>query len=358
MKSNDPFGGKTVVFSGDFRQTLPVVKSGVYPRSAAATLRSSKLWNRIELYSLKDNIRLGIGIGAEVDAVNVAFARELLDIGEGTGQSNILERIDLGTILVTFPTKSRLCYNLAIAHVYQGLDHKTNTDWPTYARYLSERIILTTLNRDAGKVNRVMLRNLRSTLTVSISVNKADDAAQVTIPTEVLDKVDFAGFPDHRLELKIGAPVVLLRNLSIDEGLCNGTRLAVKGLSGKAIKGRILSGPFRGKEVLIPKISLFHEGDSLVKFSFYRYQFPVALSFAMTINKCQGQSMGRVALVLENQPFAHGQLYVGLSRVRDVRDLLVTQVGDNTTVTNVVSKELFLEGGKENFESARASVQE
>jgi hypothetical protein len=79
------------------------------------------------------------------------------------------------------------------------------------------------------------------------------------------------------------------------------------------IQGKILTGPFKDNEVLVPKITLFPEGDSTVKVLFYRYQFPVSLAFAMTINKNQGKSMNYVGLVLENQPFAHGQLYVGLS---------------------------------------------
>jgi hypothetical protein len=48
-------------------------------------------------------------------------------------------------------------------------------------------------------------------------------------------------------------------------------------------------------------------------------------------------------VVLEKQTFAQCQLYVRLLCVWNVRDLLVTQVGDNATVTNVVSKELVLE---------------
>jgi hypothetical protein len=343
MKMDKPFGEKSVVFAGDFRQTLPVVKAGVFPRSEAATLKSLELWRGIRVYSLKDNIRLGIGISPEESKHNRVFADELLEIGKGTRQTKLSERISLGNIPVNFQAKAKLCYNLAIRHVYQSLDQNANGDWATYARYLAERVILTTLNKDACKVNRAMLRNLRSEMITSISVNRADDEAERTLPIEALDQVDFAGFPSHRLELKIGAPIVLLRNLSIQQGLCNGTRLVIEQLSPRAIKGRILTGPFKNSEVLIPKISLFHKGDAVVKFSFYRYQFPVALSFAMTINKCQGQSMGRVALVLENQPFAHGQLYVGLSRVRNAADLLVIQVGDTATVTNVVSKGLFCE---------------
>jgi ATP-dependent exoDNAse (exonuclease V) alpha subunit len=93
--------------------------------------------------------------------------------------------------------------------------------------------------------------------------------------------------------------------------------------------------------VLIPKINLYHEGDSLVKVVFYRYQFPVLVAFAITINKFPGQSMNQVSLVLKGQVFAHGQLYVGLSRVKNVRDRFVTQVGLEEDVLNVVVKQIF-----------------
>jgi hypothetical protein len=111
------------------------------------------------------------------------------------------------------------------------------------------------------------------------------------------------------------------------------------------IKGKILTGPFKDNEVLVPKITLFHKGDWTVKVLFYRYhyQFLVGLAFAMTINKCQGQSMNYVGLVLENQTFAHGQLYIGQSQVTQVKNLLVTQVAKEAKVTNVVNKLLFIE---------------
>jgi hypothetical protein len=57
--------------------------------------------------------------------------------------------------------------------------------------------------------------------------------------------------------------------------------------------------------------------------------------------------MNYVGLVLENQPFAHGQLYVGLSRVTQVRNLLVTQVAKDAKVTNVVNKLLFIDENRE-----------
>eukprot|EP01084_Bolivina_argentea_P056989 104199_1 len=41
----------------------------------------------------------------------------------------------------------------------------------------------------------------------------------------------------------------------------------------------------------------------------------------MTIHKSQGQSLDRVSMYLPNPVFAHGQLYTGLSRVRDPQKL-------------------------------------
>lgn len=54
-----------------------------------------------------------------------------------------------------------------------------------------------------------------------------------------------------------------------------------------------------------------------------RIQFPFRLSFAMTINKSQGQTFNRVGLLLRKPVFSHGQLYVAASRVRNYHSLCI-----------------------------------
>ncbi|KAL8587523.1 hypothetical protein ACOMHN_000929 [Nucella lapillus] len=102
----------------------------------------------------------------------------------------------------------------------------------------------------------------------------------------------------------------------------------------RLIKATILTGQGKGDEVLIPRIPL-HPSDSQVEFQ--RLQFPVRLSFAMTINTSQGQSLKIVGLNLKNDVFSHGQLYVGCSRVGDGNNLFV--MANTKYVKNVVYKE-------------------
>jgi len=69
------------------------------------------------------------------------------------------------------------------------------------------------------------------------------------------------------------------------------------------------------------------------------------LSYAMTINKYQGQSLDCVGLYLPTLIFSHGQIYVATSRVKSKFGLriLIHDIENRplTTTTNVVFKEIF-----------------
>ncbi|XP_076893886.1 uncharacterized protein LOC143546015 [Bidens hawaiensis] len=161
---------------------------------------------------------------------------------------------------------------------------------------------------------------------------------------DILNGLNISGLPKHKLVLKVGVPVMLLRNINQKDGLCNGTRLQITSLGERVIKAQIISGTNIGDIVFIPRIPLTPT-DKNIPFKFQRRQYPVFVCFAMTVNKSQGQSLSKVGSFLKERVFSHGQLYVTLSRVRSregLKLLILDKDGKVTNkTTNVVYKEIF-----------------
>ena len=73
-----------------------------------------------------------------------------------------------------------------------------------------------------------------------------------------------------------------------------------------------------------------------------RVQFPIRSAFAMTINKSQGSTLKKVGIFLHDPVFTHGQLYVALSRVSNIEDLIIATDSETEGDTrNVVYKEVY-----------------
>ena len=134
-------------------------------------------------------------------------------------------------------------------------------------------------------------------------------------PTELLNTLQPAGMTRHILYLKVGTPVILIRNLDRTKGLMNGTRLVVMACYRHYLQARVVNGSRAGTVVLIPRINLTPPDNKSTSICFVRRQFPIRLAFCMTINKAQGQTFKRVGLFLPEHVFAHGQCYVALPAV-------------------------------------------
>ena len=131
---------------------------------------------------------------------------------------------------------------------------------------------------------------------------------------------------------------MLIRNLSINDGLCNGTRLKITKLFKYNIEAEIITGEKSGNRVFI-RITLNTGNSSSLPFVLYRKQFPLILAFTMTINKSQGQSFDSVGIYIyiRRPLFSHGQLYVALSRSRNANKIFIENNSENKEeIINIV----------------------
>ena len=178
--------------------------------------------------------------------------------------------------------------------------------------------------------------------TTYLSADTISDAEYEYIQPEVLHTLNPFGFPLHKLELKIGAPLMLLCNLDPLQGLCDGTQLRLLRSTQRVLECHVLTENGDGNVVLIPRMAL----DSGLEDSpvpFRRFQFPVYLVYAMTINKSQGQTLKHVGLNLRSPVFSHGQLYVALSHCTHPRNIkiLFPINQEDTKAANIVQTEVF-----------------
>ncbi|GJT50394.1 DNA helicase [Tanacetum coccineum] len=65
----------------------------------------------------------------------------------------------------------------------------------------------------------------------AIPASKDTSKIEMLYPPEYLNTIKFPGFSPHELYLKVGSPMMLLRNVNLSGGLCNGTRMIVRSLS-------------------------------------------------------------------------------------------------------------------------------
>ena len=300
-----PFGGRVFLLGGDFRQVLPVVPR--QPRTVIVEncLKSSPLWPLFNVVKLTKNMR--------TDADQQEFARWLLQLGNGNLKSQASPVPDL----VEIPPQCNVACRDIIDDIFNDM---------SAPHAMANTVVLTPKNATALQLNDKVLKDkVPGELKTYISADKVicdDEEEANNYPLEFANSLTPTGMPPHRLLLKKGAIVMLLRNLDVTKGLCNGTRLIVHNLHEHVIDAEIITGSCKGHRVLIPRIKLA-PSDTNLPFTLQRTQFPLRLSYCMTINKAQGQTFDKLGIFLPDPVFAHGQLYVAFSRARCFQNVYI-----------------------------------
>ncbi|CAN1844889.1 ATP-dependent DNA helicase PIF1 [Linum perenne] len=295
MVHRSPFGGKTVLLDGDFRQTLSVVPKGSREDNINASLPRSYLWNFCTLLHLQLNMRINsLPINTLPIFCGMLFSEWVLAIGNGTVPAEpILPSTPADWI--TVPRK------FLIQCKDNGLEHLIRRVYPSFhesyqsLEYIKARAIVTPTNAVVSEVNNLLLDQIPGS---SKKYYSADSLSPYVT-------------------------VMLLRNINPLAGMCNGTRILLTHLGDYVLRGLIVGGNLEGR------------------------QFPIRICYAMTINKSQGQTLDHVGLYLPKPVFSHGQLYVAISRVRSTDGLHVLIQNPNSVAEdatrNIVYHEILAE---------------
>jgi hypothetical protein len=335
--SDKPFGGLSVVFGGDFQQILPVVVKGSRAEIVSSCMQRSSLWRSFTILHLRQNMRLNTNVEEEAD-----FAKWQLDVGHGKHTDQDLN--------ISLPERFMCRENTVdslIQTIYPGIDTPNHPD-----SYYSERTILSSLNSAVDSLNSSVLAKFPGDSHIFHSIDFIPTSEQtgegasdpmLNYPMEYLNELNCSGMPPAKLELKVGCPVMILKNLDPSNGVCNGSKGILTQFGRRVLEVRLLTGHHAGETVFIPR--LYNQpSDDQNAFKFTRKQFPIKLCFSMTINKSQGQSVKHVGLDLTTPVFTHGQFYVAVSRVTSVGNIkVILEEGERGTKTkNVVYSEVLL----------------
>jgi len=211
-----------------------------------------------------------------------------------------------------------------------------------------KRAILASTNKITDEWNAIIQQmnpETAQTLLSSDIIDEVDDPNGIIdqmLNSDTLEYWSKPGVPNHRLILKKGDICFLLRTISKKDHLSKNTRVRIQRITRyRIIISTLDANP---KVHSIPRIRFKVPHAS--GFSLIRTQFPLALAYAMTKNKAQGQSLQWSLNDIRDPSFCHGQEYVALSRPVDFDQVAIfcseNQCFENSVFfTNTVYPELF-----------------
>ncbi|XP_068558735.1 ATP-dependent DNA helicase PIF1 [Cebidichthys violaceus] len=266
-RSTEPFGGIQLIICGDFLQLPPVSKG----KEKASFCFQARSWRKV--------IRVNM---------------ELMEVRRQTDQSfiSLLQAVRVGRVTEDVTAK-----------LMDSAYHRIERDGILATR-------LCTHKDDVELTNENKLQQLPG----SARVFEALDSDPALVKT-----IDAHSPVGRLIQLKVGAQVMLTKNLDVARGLVNGARGVVAAFeSGKhgLPRVRFLCG---ATEVLKPERWVFKSGGGI---HLSRQQLPLKLAWAISIHKSQGMTLDCVEISLA-RVFESGQAYVALSRARSLEGLRV-----------------------------------
>ena len=281
-RSSQPFGGVQLLMIGDLHQLSPVAKQAD--------------WQILQEYY--DSVYFFSSHALEQTQL---FTIEL---------KHIYRQSNPGFIKLLNQVRDNQLDETALAEMNQRyIPDFTPLDGQGY-------ITLTTHNNKADSINRSRLQALTKT-SHFFQADISGDFPEHTYPTQ------------SRLEFKEGAQVMFLRNdVSSEKNYYNGKIGKIKKIFSQTVS--ILC-PGDSEEILVEpmdweniKYTLNPENKEVQEEVIGKFkQYPLKLAWAITIHKSQGLTFEK-AIIDAESAFAHGQVYVALSRCKTFEGMVLT----------------------------------
>jgi ATP-dependent DNA helicase PIF1 len=281
-KSEEVFGGVQMIFIGDLFQLPPVLT------------KEEEIYFRLQYGSpFFFSAHAMQGLNYEVIELKKVHRQQDIDFVE------MLNRVRVGEVTDDDIEEWNRLYD------------------PTFEEYDDQMIHLTTTNKMAEERNRFELKKLKGKI-LKFKAEAVGEFGDRRMPSEA------------SLELKVGARVMFTNNDAV--------RRWVNGSLGTVVEVSNDDNPILtvalddGEEVEVKrytwevfKYAMGEEGRLEEQVVGSYTQYPLTLAWAVTIHKAQGKTFDNVLIDLGWGAFAHGQLYVALSRARKFANIVLVK---------------------------------
>jgi ATP-dependent DNA helicase PIF1 len=299
-RSTKPFGGVRLVLSGDFLQLPPVKDDWVF---------NSVIWEELEMQCYTFHLpmrymKLDVQ-GAEQSNVNTEY---IVD----TKYYNMLLRIRRGE-----QKQKDIRKLLQRCESYKTIDSNESGVVRLYS-YNSD--VMTYNNNKLCEIDDAS-HNFKYTI-------KCMHNGINTRVTDVHKKyIKRSGGVQDIVTLKVGAQVILIRNIDVEIGLVNGSTGVIKTIQPTNVLVEFTHGVTHLIEIMEWEIEYEKDKTLVVE------QIPLKLGWAFSIHKSQSLSFDKVIVDLSNC-FSDGQAYVALSRCRSLDGLYITDFNEKSLKVN------------------------
>jgi len=241
------------------------------------TITSSNLWPLFKHFVLKKNQR------ARADE---ALADWLLQVGDASINEPGTTRMQVPSDMFLKQVDSLITFRFG-KKIAKEDSHDAAILCPTNNAldFVTEKVLAILLKNKTGDKKYYSATRFE----VSREIQDPNDQERLHYSQEYLNCLQCASLPPHILHLIPGANVMLIRNVRVPGGLCNGTRMKVKKLYENLIICEIMTGGQKGETAGMFRINFVTDEFSLpgkVK----RRQFPLKLSYALTVNKTDNKT--------------------------------------------------------------------